>query len=387
MPAILPRIKEKRIFMNTLDQFLAAAEHPERYAAKLKSEGASIIAFLCSYTPEELIHAAGLHPMRLFGTRGPIMRADGHLQAYCCSLARGTLEQALAGDLSFLDGAVFPHTCDTIQRLSDIWRLNTSFGFFADVVLPVKLDSKSAQDYFADVLGRFKAELEEWTGREITEDSLRRSIETFNAVRSSLERLYRLRSADPGIMAGSRMAAVIRGSMIMDRNELPGMLDRLIEEAESGIYREPPGKDKKRLILSGGICDHPDFYTALEDSGGVVAWDDLCTGSRFFNGTTETSGNLPAALARRYSRRLICPAKHLSTTARAERLLEIVREHRADGVIFFLLKFCDPHAFDYPWLKEFLEKHNVPNTLIEVEHQLPPEGQLKTRLETFIQTL
>ena len=51
--------------------------------------------------------------------------ADAHLQAYSCSLVRGALEDALAGRLDFLDGAmVFPHTCDSIQRLSDIWRMN-----------------------------------------------------------------------------------------------------------------------------------------------------------------------------------------------------------------------------------------------------------------------
>ena len=74
------------------------------------------------------------------------------MQAYSCSLVRGALEETLAGRLEFLDGVVFPHTCDSIQRLSDIWRMNVKECFHLDVVGPVKLDTDSARDYMAAVL-------------------------------------------------------------------------------------------------------------------------------------------------------------------------------------------------------------------------------------------
>jgi benzoyl-CoA reductase/2-hydroxyglutaryl-CoA dehydratase subunit BcrC/BadD/HgdB len=48
------------------------------------------------------------------------------------------------------------------------------------------------------------------------------------------------------------------------------------------------------------------------------------------------------------------------------------------------LKFCDPHAFDYPYLKKFLDDAGVANILLEVEEQLPSDAQLKTRFETFV---
>ncbi|MEW5725498.1 MAG: 2-hydroxyacyl-CoA dehydratase family protein, partial [Thermodesulfobacteriota bacterium] len=130
--------------MEGLEDFKKVLADPAGYARGLKDQGRKIIGYFCSYAPEELILAAGAHPFRLFGTREQISLADAHLQSYCCSLARGALEEALSGRLAFLEGAVFPHTCDTIQRLSDLWRLNTSFGFFADVVLPVKLDTPAA---------------------------------------------------------------------------------------------------------------------------------------------------------------------------------------------------------------------------------------------------
>lgn len=373
--------------MDELSNFSRAAALPERYGEELKKEGNRIIGYFCSYCPEEIIHAAGLHPMRLFGTSQPIVKADRHLQAYCCSLARGALENALSGAFDFLDGAVFPHTCDTIQRLSDIWRLNTDFGFFADVVLPVTLDRESAKEYLEAILRKFKRDLEGWVGAEITDEALHRSIETYNAIRTRLGRLYRLRSDNPGIIGGSDVATIVRGSMIMKRDSLPEHLDRLLEEIKEGRYSTGGGDRGKRLIIAGSICDHADFYGIVEQSGGVVVGDDLCTGGRYFEGLTEGNGDPVAAIARRYAARPICPAKHLSGSARGKALIAEVKKHNAQGVIFFLLKFCDPHAFDYPYLKAMLEKAFIPSMLIEVEDQLPPEGQLKTRFETFMHML
>jgi benzoyl-CoA reductase/2-hydroxyglutaryl-CoA dehydratase subunit BcrC/BadD/HgdB len=74
-------------------------------------------------------------------------------------------------------------------------------------------------------------------------------------------------------------------------------------------------------------------------------------------------------------------------TGRGENLVTLSREHGVQGVIFLQLKFCDPHSFDYPYLKETLDKAGIPSMLLEIEAQLPPEGQLLTRFETFIQML
>ena len=67
--------------------------------------------------------------------------------------------------------------------------------------------------------------------------------------------------------------------------------------------------------------------------------------------------------------------------------MEKVRQNQADGVIFLFLKFCDPHAFDYPYMKEMLEKQGVPSMLFEIEDQTSSEGQLKTRCEAFMEML
>ena len=132
--------------MKSLRLLEEIAGNPYDYARRWKEKtGRPVIGYLCTYTPEEIVHAAGALPLRLFGESADASAADAHLQAYSCSLARGVLADALQGKLDFLSGAVFPHTCDTVQRLSDLWRINAGFSFHADVVLPVKLDTKSAR--------------------------------------------------------------------------------------------------------------------------------------------------------------------------------------------------------------------------------------------------
>lgn len=370
--------------MEALDKIKKISTDPYSYASNLKQTAAKpVVGNFCSYTPEELIYAAGGVPFRLFGTKEDISLADAHLQAYCCSLVRGGLEDALKGNLAFLDGTVFPHTCDSIQRLSDIWRLNAGFPFHIDVVLPVKLDTESARIYMVDVLNAFKSDLESALNVSITNEKLQQSIRMYNRLRKTLGEIYEMRSQDPDSISAGDLYHVIRASMVTDRDAFLELLTTLRDEIKKNIKDKTANKSK-RIVLSGGICNHPDIYTALEASGAEVIWDDLCTGSRYFEGEIEETGDPIAAIADRYLTRMVCPAKHLTVTARGEGLVRMVKERNAAGVIFMFLKFCDPHSFDYPYLKKFLDDAGVPNILLEVEEQLPSDAQLRTRFETFV---
>ena len=371
--------------MDVLQQFRDIAVDPKAYARRWKkATGGKVVGTRCSYAPEELILAAGALGFRIVGGSGAITKADAHLQAYSCSLVRGALEDALAGELDFLDGIVFPHTCDSIQRLSDIWRMNAKTGFHLDVVLPVKLDTQSARDYMAAVMRRARTDLESLLETTITDDDLKQAVATCNAIREKMRALYALRRDRPGVIAGRDMHAVARAAMVMDRGEFLKGITALVEEAGSS---EAPAGPYKRILLSGGVCNLPDIYGPIEAAGGAVIWDDLCTGARQLTGRVDTTGDLVEAIARRYSERAVCPAKHAGVRARGADLVRLARETGAQGVIFFYLKFCDPHAFDYPYLKEMLVDAGIPSLLVELEEQTASDGQFRTRCEAFIEML
>ena len=366
--------------------FRDIAADPAGYARQWKERTrGQVVGTLCSYAPEELITAAGALPFRVLGSGRQGSRADAHLQAYGCSLVRNALGDALSGDLDFIDGMVFPHTCDSIQRLSDIWRLNVTGMFHLDAVLPVKLDTDSAREYMIAVMERFRTDLESALDRTIPLEALRDAVALYNGIRGQMESLYAIRSRNPGMIPGSDFHAMLRASMVMDRRDyLTALIDLTGELTDTPQEVQPSGK---RIFLSGGMCDMPDIYSLIENAGAAVVGDDLCTGFRQLTGRIDTDGEPVSAVAERYSRRAICPAKHAGMTARGDELLRLVQENHAGGVVFVFLKFCDPHAFDYPYLKKMLDSAGVPALLVELEDGMTGSGQLKTRVEAFVEMI
>lgn len=370
--------------MTVIETFTQVAADPFAYARQWRADNdGPVLGTFCSYTPDELVLAAGALGIRLFGSGAAIDRADAHLQAYSCSLVRGALEDVLAGRLDFLDGAVFPHTCDSIQRLSDIWRLNAGLRFHADVLLPAKLNTDSARQYTAEVFRAFAADLEAGFGIPLTEARLTGAIRTMNAVRQGVRRLYAVRRERPSAISGTDMHAVIKAGMVMDRSDYLDAIHRLLAAAEGPASADAAAP----VVLSGGVCNLPDLYGAIEAAGGTVVADDLCTGERGFGGDVSTEGDLIANIAARYADRLVCPAKHAGIRARGDALVEQVAATGARGVIFVTLKFCDPHGFDLPYLKSMLDAVGVPSLLLELEEGGRADGQLRTRIEAFIEMM
>jgi bzd-type benzoyl-CoA reductase N subunit len=372
--------------MPTIDLFRNISDDPKQYALKWKNEiGGKIIGHFCSYTPIEIIIASGALPFRIFNNSADSSFADSHLQSYCCSVVRGALNDALSGQLDFLDAAVFPHTCDSIQRLSDIWRLNMPKQYHADIILPVKLNTDSSREYMVAVLNKFRKDIEHGVGVEITDRALKDAIAISNRNRKNLGKLYRIKQDNPNSISARDIYSVFKAAMVMDSKTLAHELDALI--AELATHENAGDSPGKRVVLSGGLCHVPDITQLVERSGGFVVWDDFCSGTRYFQGFIDPEGDPIESIAKRYSERIVCPAKHSGLKSRGDYLIEAVGKAKAKGVVFILQKFCDPHAFDYPYLKEMLDEKAIPSILIEIENQGSTSGQLGTRIEAFIETL
>lgn len=373
--------------MKHLEEYRRAVAEPADYARQLKKEtGKKIIGYTCSYAPEEVVLAAGAHPMRLFGTKQHISLADSHLQSYCCSVVRGILEEGLSRRVDVLDGMVFPHTCDSMQRLSDIWRMNIPFGFHLDAILPVKLDTESSRDYMINVLEKFRADLAHKLNVTISDEALQKAIATTNAIRRSIGEIYDVRNQHPELLPGDDLYAIVRASMIMDRDRLAIILAETAAELKERAAQAPSTK-VKRILLAGGMCNQPDIYGMIEEAGGGLVWDDFCTGARYFTGSVDAAADPLSAIGTRMMNRIICPAKHADLDSRGKHLVSLAKEKKAAGVIFLLFKFCDPHAFDYPYIKEHLDAAGIPLMVVEMDDSLPAGGQLKTRFEAFLEML
>ncbi len=372
-------------------RFISVWEHPLEQGRALRERGERPLAFFCSYAPEEIMHAAGFTPVRLMGAPRSISAADAHLQAYCCSVARTDLDMALEGELDWLEGAVFVQTCDTMMRLSDVWRLNTSFPFHADLSLPVRMGEEVSLPFLKRELTGFRRAVEEYTGQPVTEEALRESVAVYNRNRQLVEEVYRLRRERPGLLSGLQGTACAVAGLWMRKEEHNHLLESAAGEPRRGDAE--PGKGWTPLFVSGSVCTTPDLFDLARELKADFIDDDLCCGHRYYEGRVELRGRrgrcrcVMEALAERLSGRVNCPAKHSLTEDRADFLAERAQRCGAQGVVFFLQNFCEPYLFDHPFLKQRLNDEGIPSLLLESDLQSFSRGQLRTRLQAFLETI
>jgi benzoyl-CoA reductase subunit C len=346
-------------------------------------ENCTPIGFFCPYVPEELLHAAGALPIRLMGTPVQMSHVQAHLQPNCCHLVKSSLESLLQGELDFLKGIIFSHTCDTMQGLPDIWALQKRIPLQFNLMMPSRLDSELSRDYFKAEVERFKDFLESRMGK-IPLQNLKDSIQLFNHIREKIEGIYQYRRGSPDPISGSEFAQIIRAGYLMDRQRYLGLLSDLLnelpEKAEEGEKRVP-------IYLAGNMTHSASYFSLIEESGAQVVQDDLCSGTRFLRLMVPEDGDPIEGLTHRYFKSFLCPSKHKGVHAHIETLVNEVKKSEAVGVIFLLYKYCEAYYFDYPDLKQALESKGIPTLLLEVEDPSYSIGQLKTRVQAFMEML
>ena len=331
------------------------------------------IGYLCTFTPKELIHAAGFTPIRILAGNEPISLATAHIQSYACSQARGCLELALKGKLD-LKGVVFTRTCDTLMRLADIWERNTDMLVYS-LEFPVRIDERS-KEFFLRELRDLVIELEKWGG-EITPENLKNSILIYKELEEKLKLLFSLKPDYRTVIDVQRMDPEKAVEVVGDR------LERAKDELDDA-------KDKPRVLVTGSVCPFTDVFDVLQETG-LFLVDDMCTGTRFFTFDYPEEINIDSVedgllfLVDKYFGKAPCPTKHYMNDQRFNYLLKMAEQ--CDGAIFLLLKFCDPHFFDYPQIKEKLEKMGKRTLLVELEFPVASLEQLRTRIEAFYEVL
>ena len=336
------------------------------------------------------MHAAGFAPVRLIQTGSETTLANAHLPSFSCALARAVTERMLRGDLDFLHGVLFTHTCDTLQCLTDIWRMSRPRFRVLSFALPSVLDvsprrapgpsgdATGAREYMLAELHRLADTLEHGLGAPVREEELCASIVLYDEQRRLLEALH----ARLDRLTAQQWWSLSISAMLMPVEEHVRVLRRCVDAR--GIAQNAPGGPK--LVLAGALLDDPLIPQVIDELGGRVAGDDLCTGSRYWDTLVDGEQEPFAALAERYLRRAPCPCKHTTREARGERILSLVRNTGAQGVVLVLLKFCDPHAFDAVPLTRALDAADVPHVTLETDVSAPA-GQVRTRLQAFLEML
>ena len=364
-----------------LDELRAVLRDPAAVPRAWKAAGGKVAGVRCLFAPEEVIWASGMLPYPLPGTPEPVRLADAWLQPCTCEYVRNILDHALDGRLGFLDMLALSNTCDVTRRLLDVWPECMPGVPVHLVNNPQKLLDESNREYFQEELRRFQARVEEVSGRAVTTDALRGAIALYDETRGLLTEIYKLRREDPPRLTGSEAFAAAFAASILPKDRANSLLRRLLGELREC---EPPDLFGPRILVTGSLLDDPSLLEMTEEVGGIVVADDLCTTSRWFAHGAGPEGEPLDAIRRMLDRRTFC-ACTFPTEARLERILSMVDEFRADAVIQFNLKYCHPFLYESTPLRKRLEAKGVPVTILEVGHDRSGFGQLRTRIQAFIE--
>ena len=368
--------------MGSIDTMRDIVNNPQQIIKDWKRDGKKVVGHRCLYVPEEIIHAAGMLPWPTFGTPEPITKADAYFQPCVCEFIRNLFDLGIDQKLDFLDCLVLCNTCDGVRHLKGIWSNYIDSVPCYMLNNPQKLYDESGFKFYRHELERFKRVMEDMSGTRITDESLQKSIDLFDETRGLLKELNVLRKRDIPPISGSEALTIAMASMMMPKEKVNPLLRQLIDEVKT---REIEGADGPRILITGSIIDSPGLIQLVEDMGGVVVADDLCSSTKYFWYQTKPNRDPMDAIVRFNLERPVCACMHPSEK-RYDYLTELVREFNVDGIIYFLIKYCHSFTYESAIYKEKL-KEEAPMLALEVDHNLSGLGQWRTRVQAFIEML
>jgi len=368
--------------MGTIEKINDIFDNPHQIIDRWKTNGKKVVGYRCLYVPEEIIHAAGMLPFPTFGTPQPIKKADSYFQPCVCEFIRNLFDLALDKKFDYLDYFILSNTCDAVRHLYNMWSYYIDSTPCYIINNPQKMNDEFGYKFYRQELEKFKKLMEDLSGNRITEDSLIKSIELYDETRKLLKELNALRKRDIPPISGAEALKISMASMLMPKEKTNELLRELIDEVKT---REIEDADGPRILITGSIIDNPSLIQLVEDMGSVVVSDDLCTSTKYFWHQTKQNNDPMDAITKFYMDRVLCSCVHPSEE-RYDYLQELVQEYNVEGIIYFNIKYCHPFSYESSIFRKKIEE-DTPLLILEADHSLSGLGQLKTRVQAFIEML
>ena len=361
----------------------AALNPPATIRASMTKTGKKAIGCFPIYAPEEVIYAAGLLPIGMWGGKRKGNLADKYLQSFCCSIMRTNMEQALAGDYDFLDGVVVTGFCDTLKCITEDFKI-ISKPKVISIVYPQNRKLQCGKDYFITELLKLKKEMEMITKREITEQMLSDAVDVYDDYRRAMQEFVSISVKHPTLFDPLTRHLVIKAAYFMDKMEYTAKIKTI--NAQLKKVKEENLK-RKKVVLTGVLGEPNELLEIFNENNIQVVADDIAQETRQFRTIAPKSGTALQRMAERIALQDGCTFLYDPEKTRGDKLVELVKKYQADAIVFLQMKFCDPDEFDFPIVKKIIEKHNIPVLHLEIEQIMDSVEQLRTRIQSFAEML
>lgn len=280
-----------------------------------------MLGYICKYAPVEVFESMGVQMERIEPDVTNFNQAEIRMHPNICSFAKGVLEEVMSGGY---EGVILTTCCDSIRRLYDVLRQEFPEKFIYMLDTP-----------------------------RITKD------------------------------AGITLYEQRMKEMIRAYEEFSG---RVFEEEKFCEYLKGKEEEQQLSVKNGavnigiiGARANESIQTILKENGANVAFDLTCTGLSRKLLVDESD------VMEGYARGLLSqfPCMRMEQAANRD---ELIRRYvgSVDGIIYHTVQFCDNYAYEYAWLKDWLER---PMLLLETDYTRQSSGQIRTRIEAFLESL
>lgn len=351
-------------------------DYRELIPENLYHKDRNLWAWMCTYTPEELIIAAGFSPYRLYGVPDS-RRADSYLPINFCPYIKANLSQLLL-EADRLQGVVIANSCDGSRRLYDAIEayLPQLPSFFLDIPRLAGADSIS---FYQTLLKKFLNMLENISGNQADDKRLSEAIAVVNEKKKGLRQLRQAYREQR--LSLNHYYQLVRGSAVIHPQFFNPWLKDFLADLPATVKKPGTGP---RIMLIGNFISQDQWWNILSDLDCQLVYDDVCTLSRYFDLEVTDYRQQPFyALARAYLQKPLC-MRMADLGTKVDSLKQAIDDFGVQAIIFVSLKFCDNTLYFYPLAKQNL---GLPILNLELEFNNFPEGQIRTRLEAFLEML
>lgn len=349
-----------------------------------REAGGKIIGHFQVYFPEEIVHAAGILPVKIRGAQVEAMQADSRFGSYLCSILKTSLELALSERLK-LEMFVTHPICDAARNLAAVWGRNFSYPCQI-LYLPQNANSSHAAAYLRGEYDRLKRAIEEISGAPINDAALRNSIAVYNENRALLRELCAIKRTKPWLVTADEAYVLVAIGGVIPREEHNELLRFVLPQIYKRGTRQ---QDKVRVVFEGGFCEQPplDLIRSIARSCYVVD-DDFLIGLRWIIDDVPLDGDPLLNLAHAYlENSSYSPVQHDLRKPKETMLLDRIRSAGASAAIITAAKMCEPGLEEQVAYTHALDEAGIPYFVGEFEENMTSFDHMEIQLETFVENI
>ncbi len=372
-------------FDQLIDSFRKPLSNPRGTVTEFKkTTGGKVVGCLPPYCPEEIIHAAGMLPVGIWGGQTHLSKVNTYFPAFACSLVQTTLELGLRGVYDDLDAVIIPSACDTLKCVAQNWKAAIPQVPMIPLVHPQNRKLQAGIKYLQSEYENIRSQVERIGGKRITDADITDSIGVYNRHRRVMRDFVLLAATYPNVITPSIRHLIFKSAYFMEKSKHTELVQDFIREVRQQSSITWQGR---RVILTGIMAEPESLLELFNEYRLAIVDDDLAHESRQYR-VDVPDGNEPLErLATAWSNFEGCSLAFDPGKKRGAMLLDMVSTSQADGIVVCMMKFCDPEEFDYPIYYEQLQTANIPVLYLEIDQNLNSVEQLRTRIQGFAELL